>query len=91
MLYTFESPVKEISGNQRVSFLRYRAPIGLYLRLEGVLPPAPLTREQAMLLGEDNTCDIGAMVDTFGLRPRALEDYLREQMAAPPEEKEAEP
>ncbi len=43
-----------------------------------LLPNPPLTREQLLMLGEDNTCDITEMQAVFGIAPRRLEDYLRE-------------
>jgi NADH dehydrogenase len=47
-------------------------------------PHPPLTREQLLMLGEDNVADIGAMVGCFGLSPRSLENYLQELEAAEP-------
>lgn len=46
------------------------------------LTPKPLlTREQLLMMGEDNVCDIGPMTEAFGIAPRSLEDYLREHLA----------
>ena len=39
----------------------------------------PFTGDQITMLGEDNVCDPSPMKETFGLHPKTLEDYLKDQ------------
>jgi uncharacterized protein YbjT (DUF2867 family) len=52
-------------------------------RMFELTPHPPLTREQLVMLTEENPVDIGAMTGCFGLYPRALENYLGELLNLP--------
>ena len=44
--------------------------------MSGLLPNFPITSDQLTMLLEDNTCDIAAMRETFGVEPASIRDRL---------------
>jgi NADH dehydrogenase len=44
--------------------------------MSGLLPNFPITSDQLTMLLEDNTCDITAMRETFGIEPASVRDHL---------------
>jgi uncharacterized protein YbjT (DUF2867 family) len=40
--------------------------------MQAVLPTPPITVDQAIMLGEDNVCDIAAMRQSLGVEPRSI-------------------
>ncbi len=67
-------------GKKRL-LLRLPVPIArLQAKAFHLLPmKPPFTEDQITMLGEDNVCDPAPLKETFGLRPRTLEDYLEER------------
>ncbi len=67
-------------GKKRM-FLRLPMPIArLQAKAFNLLPmKPPFTEDQITMLEEDNVCDPAPLKETFGFKPRALEDYLKER------------
>lgn len=49
---------------------------------EKLLPKAPFSRESLKMLEVDNTTGMNALVEVFGIRPRALSEGMREYLRA---------
>ena len=67
-------------GKRRL-LLRLPTPLArLQARAFNLLPmKPPFTEDQITMLGEDNVCDPEPFKAAFGLKPRTLEDYLKER------------
>jgi len=48
--------------------------------MESVLPKPPLTRDQLLMLQEDNVTRDNALEQVFGIKPGRFEDGIREYL-----------
>ena len=81
---TFNEILKIIADVLGKKILLLHIPTGIFKPvawlMERALPTPPVTREQLIMLNEDNTCDISAMQNDLGIHPipfrDAISDYL---------------
>jgi NADH dehydrogenase len=79
--FTFDGLIDAIAGVLGRRVFKVHVPLGLMRPgaavAEVLLPRAPITRDQLIMLEEDNVTDESTLEEVFGIKPTGLEEALR--------------
>lgn len=78
---TFDGLIEAIASVLGKTVLKVHVPLGLMrvgaIVAETVLPSPPISRDQLLMLEEDNVTDENPIEEVFGIKPKGLEETLR--------------
>ena len=79
--YTFDEIIERIATVLRRRVVRIHIPLAIMrggaMVAETLLPTPPITRDQLLMLEEDNVTDDNSIEEVFGIRPAIFEEAMR--------------